>query len=193
MAWDGVAMWFLPSALNVKVKEFNQARGNGGSNYGYLKAFEKVSSSQEIMRKAILESRNTRFYEEDRGIRVSSVTELLRVQICKAFLLDNVSFNLLDNNHPESLVSVLNTFGGHLNARSVRDAIPLVYSIEMELIRSEIADAKCFGAIFDATPDRGEAFGVVLRWMNDRFEIHHRCISLIFYDQSFDHAGIGEF
>ena len=34
MARDGVdAMWFLPSALNVKVKEFNQARVNGGSNY----------------------------------------------------------------------------------------------------------------------------------------------------------------
>ena len=34
MAGDGVdAMWFLPSALNVKVKEFNQARVNGGSNY----------------------------------------------------------------------------------------------------------------------------------------------------------------
>ncbi len=27
------AMWFLPSALNVTVKEFNQARANGGSNY----------------------------------------------------------------------------------------------------------------------------------------------------------------
>ena len=26
-------MWFLPSALNVKVKKFNQARVNGGSNY----------------------------------------------------------------------------------------------------------------------------------------------------------------
>ena len=32
MAGDGVdAMWFLPSALNVKVKEFNQARVNGGN------------------------------------------------------------------------------------------------------------------------------------------------------------------
>ena len=26
------ALWFLPSALNVKVKRFNQARVNGGSN-----------------------------------------------------------------------------------------------------------------------------------------------------------------
>jgi hypothetical protein len=26
-------MWFLPSALNVKVKKFKQARVNGGSNY----------------------------------------------------------------------------------------------------------------------------------------------------------------
>jgi len=34
MAGDGVdAMWFLPSALNAKVKEFNQARLNGWSNY----------------------------------------------------------------------------------------------------------------------------------------------------------------
>ena len=29
-------MWILPSALNVKVKEFNQARVNGGSNYDSL-------------------------------------------------------------------------------------------------------------------------------------------------------------
>ena len=38
MVWEDVdAMWFLPSALNVKVKEFNQARVNGGSNYDSLK------------------------------------------------------------------------------------------------------------------------------------------------------------
>ena len=30
-------MWFLPNALNVKVKKFNQARVNGGSNYNSLK------------------------------------------------------------------------------------------------------------------------------------------------------------
>jgi hypothetical protein len=30
-------MWFLPSALNVKVKKFKQARVNGGSNYDSLK------------------------------------------------------------------------------------------------------------------------------------------------------------
>ena len=29
----GDAMWFLPSALNVKVMKFIQARVNGGSNY----------------------------------------------------------------------------------------------------------------------------------------------------------------
>ncbi len=31
------AMRFLPSALNVTVKEFNQARANGGSNYDSIK------------------------------------------------------------------------------------------------------------------------------------------------------------
>ena len=30
------AMWFMPSDLNVKVKEFNQARVNGGSNYDFI-------------------------------------------------------------------------------------------------------------------------------------------------------------
>jgi len=31
------SLWFLPSALNVKVERFNQARVNGGSNYDSLK------------------------------------------------------------------------------------------------------------------------------------------------------------
>jgi hypothetical protein len=34
---DVDAMWFLLSALNVKVKKFNQARVNSGSNYDSLK------------------------------------------------------------------------------------------------------------------------------------------------------------
>ena len=39
MAGDGAdAMGFLPSALNVKVKKYNQARVNGGSNYDSHKA-----------------------------------------------------------------------------------------------------------------------------------------------------------
>ena len=38
MASEGVgAMRFLPSALNVKVMKFKQARVNGGSNYDSLK------------------------------------------------------------------------------------------------------------------------------------------------------------
>ena len=38
MASKGVdTMWFLPSALNVQVMKFKQARVNGGSNYDSLK------------------------------------------------------------------------------------------------------------------------------------------------------------
>ncbi len=41
MAGNGVdTMWFLPSALNVKVKKFNYARVNGGSNYNSLKIYQ---------------------------------------------------------------------------------------------------------------------------------------------------------
>jgi len=32
-------MWFLPIALNVKVKKFNYARVNGGSIYDSLRLF----------------------------------------------------------------------------------------------------------------------------------------------------------
>jgi len=34
---DAYAMWFLPSALNVNAKRFDQAQVNGGSNYDSLK------------------------------------------------------------------------------------------------------------------------------------------------------------
>ena len=34
---DAHAMWFLPSALNVKVKKFNQAQVNDRGNYDSLK------------------------------------------------------------------------------------------------------------------------------------------------------------
>ena len=36
-AWEFGATYGLPEALNVKVKRFNQARVNGGSNYDSLK------------------------------------------------------------------------------------------------------------------------------------------------------------
>ena len=49
-AGDGVdTMWFLPSALNVKVKEFNQARVNGGSNYDSLKLKWFQATLREIV------------------------------------------------------------------------------------------------------------------------------------------------
>ena len=49
-AGDGVdTMWFLPSALNVKVKEFNQARVNGGSNYDSLKLEWFLATLREIV------------------------------------------------------------------------------------------------------------------------------------------------
>jgi len=35
-------MWFLPIALNVKVKKFNEARVNGGSNYDSLKVAKRL-------------------------------------------------------------------------------------------------------------------------------------------------------
>ena len=44
MAPKGVdAMGFPPSALNVKVMKFRQARVNGGSAYGYLTVAKSIA------------------------------------------------------------------------------------------------------------------------------------------------------
>ena len=50
MAWACVdTMWFLPSALNVKVMKFKQARVHGGSNYDSLKVAKRhlISGAHE--------------------------------------------------------------------------------------------------------------------------------------------------
>jgi len=54
MALKGVdTMWFLPSALNVKVKKFNQARVNGGSNYDpYLLSSEPTAKGTGLAQSA---------------------------------------------------------------------------------------------------------------------------------------------
>ena len=41
-------MWFLPSPLNVKVKKFNQAQVNGGSNYDSLSKFLILKFHQKL-------------------------------------------------------------------------------------------------------------------------------------------------
>ena len=60
---DVDAMWFLPSALNVKVKKFNQARVNGGSNYDSLTKKQKKRStfggSSEQAKSALLVCSNS--------------------------------------------------------------------------------------------------------------------------------------
>ena len=53
---DVDTMWFLPSALNVKVKKFNQARVNGGSNYDSLKVLYCMLGENRQPEKGILPS-----------------------------------------------------------------------------------------------------------------------------------------
>ena len=50
MAVNGVdTMWFLPSALNVNVMKFAQARVNGGSNYDSLKLYLREIVGRELV------------------------------------------------------------------------------------------------------------------------------------------------
>ena len=39
---DVYGLWLLPSALDVKVKRFDQARVNGGGNYEPLKGAQSL-------------------------------------------------------------------------------------------------------------------------------------------------------
>ena len=60
MVWKDVdTMWFLPSALNVKMEKFNKARVNGGSNYDSLKLSYRWRTQRNAIRNATCGFRET--------------------------------------------------------------------------------------------------------------------------------------
>ena len=155
-----------------------------------MNAHSSGTESYNIMERAILQNRAQQ-YDNGVGVRRTIATDMSRLHLCKAFLLGNIGFNCLDDTNPFSLSTLLGYHGIDASSRTVSDLIPLVLSNEIEEIKIEIGSQMKLSVIFDATPDRGQAFGVVLRWMTTTLEIHHRCISLIFYDTSFDADAIG--
>lgn len=114
------------------------------------------------------------------------------IKLCKAFLLDNVSFNILKTRRVGGLALFLHNQGVRTVEKVVRGCIADVLHMELDTMKAEIQKAYLINVIFDATPSRGEAFGVVLRWIDAQFNIHHRCIFLRFYDDTFDGAATGK-
>jgi len=114
----------------------------------------------------------------DIGRKKSLSTQELRMKLCYALLYDGLPFKFLENKNTIGLSSLLRTVAGiHVSGRVIRDMIPDVNATEDNMTTDELIHVKYISVKFDATPDRGGAFGVVVRYVNDFFEIHHRCNS----------------
>jgi len=115
------------------------------------------------------------------------------MKLCYALISDGIPFNFLRSNKPHGLANLLRNHAGvDISERAIRDMIPNIRTLELEKVRQELEKELTISVIFDATPNRGEAFGVVVRYINDHFEIHHRCIELKMYDRSFDQGSLGK-
>jgi hypothetical protein len=126
------------------------------------------------------------------GSKKSLTATELRMQLCYALLSDGLPFKFLDNKNPRGLATFLRLHAGvDVSGRKIRDMIPDVLNLENENIASDLQKAKYMSVIFDATPDRGEAFGVVVRYVNDLYEVEHKCICLKFYESTFDSKELG--
>ena len=137
-----------------------------------------------------LESSKT---NNDIGSKKSLDTQELRMKLCYALITDGIPFNFLRSKNPNGLANLLRTHAGiDISDRAIRDMIPHVKQLELEKVKNELRNEMCFSVVFDATPNRGEAFGVIVRYINKYYEIHHRCIELKMYDRSFDQESLGK-
>jgi len=115
------------------------------------------------------------------------------MQLCYALLSDGLPFKFLENENPNGLATLLRSVAGvDVSHRVIRDMIPDVMKMENDTIAKQINQVDFMSVIFDATPDLGEAFGVVVRSVNSLYDINHICIDLVFYDTVFDHEKLGK-
>ena len=121
--------------------------------------------------------------EKGIGTKTSIDTQTLRMKLCQALLTDGLPFKFLESSNPNGLGFYIRSFANvNISYRKITDMIPEVLSLEMSTVSSDLDKANAMSVIFDATPNRGEAFAVVIRYVDDQFELHHRCVSLVFYE-----------
>jgi hypothetical protein len=131
-------------------------------------------------------------HQKGLGTKTSIDTKTLRMKLCQGLLIDGLPFKFLDNSNPLGVGYYLRTFANvNVSYRKITDMIPDVLSLEMSAVSADLDKATAMSVIFDATPNRGEAFAVVIRYVDDQLSCHHRCICLNFYDSSFDAMDLG--
>jgi hypothetical protein len=152
---------------------------------------DKVNPQETLFRTLVLKG-NKEITESGIGLKTDDEIKVQRLKLCYALLLDGVPLNVLNHTNPNGLSGLFKTTGiDAATARPISDCIPQILQLEKDKTLSELGCTKNIGVIFDATPDRGEAFGVVVRYLDSNYNIHHRCISLVFYDQTFKGEHIG--
>jgi len=185
----------LPCGCEVTFKVLStiQDHVNSKKHINNTQSYIKNVLPLQMKMKTFIENQRKEDHNLDKGHKKSLSTQELRMKLCYALLSDGLPFKFLDNKNTVGLSSLLRTDAGiDVSSRVIRDMIPDVNAMEDNMTTDELIHVKYLSVIFDATPDRGEAFGVVVRYVNDLFEIHHRCIELIFYDTVFDQETLGK-
>lgn len=112
-------------------------------------------------------------------------TLLHRANVCRAFLQEGVSFELLRN--PFGLMrGLLQHHRGTVSRNETMEMIPMLLAEEIKKITEEIIDAKHISFSFDGTTDVAELLGVIIRFVCGKGLIHQRCAALNMYRRSFN-------
>lgn len=94
-------------------------------------------------------------------------TLLHRAQVCRAFVQENISFELLRN--PQGLTrSLLQYHRGTLPRNETMAFIPMLLEDEIKRVTQELLDAKDISFSFDGTTEVAELLGVIVRFVCSR-------------------------
>jgi hypothetical protein len=128
---------------------------------------------------------------EGENFTVKTNVTATRMQICYAFLFDNVSFEVLNDPVNENgFRYLLEENRGTLPYRDIRDLIKPIRDMLTEELMKELKEAGNISIIFDGTPNVAEVFGIIFRFWKGK-KITHRLATLQFFKKSFDKVQLG--
>lgn len=111
---------------------------------------------------------------EAKGATLPEETRLHRFELVESFLKAGIPLLKVDTLRP-----FLEKYGHRLTSRShLTEMIPLILKKERDLVKSEIAKNDAFSVIFDGSTRLGEALAIVVRFVDDRWNVQQRLVKL---------------
>ena len=102
-------------------------------------------------------------------------TQLHRMEVCEAFLEENIVFQLL--RQPEGRIRRLLEYRrGSLPVCDVACFIPIIRDIEINKLKHELIESKWMSFSYDGTTAVAELFAVVVRFISANKNINQRCL-----------------